>query len=112
MITQIILLIFLIFALTRVVLQLKQKHITPTAFVFWGTVFVAAMVGVIKPQVTSEIARILGIGRGADIVIYFSIAIVFYLIFRLTIIIEELRYDITKVLREIALKNVKTKKKT
>lgn len=111
MITQIILLIFLVFALTRVIMQLRQKHITLTAFIFWGMVFVAAIIGVIKPQVTSEIARILGIGRGADVVIYFSIVIVFYLIFRLTIIIEELRYDITKVLREIALKNVKTKKK-
>lgn len=111
MILQITLIAFLLFAVSRVVLQLRQKNLNIANFTFWGAIFIAAIVGVINPYITSDIARVLGIGRGADVVIYFSIVILFYLIFRLTIALEELRYEITQIVREIALKNDKKKKK-
>lgn len=110
MLTQIILVVFLLFAVSRVLLQLKQRNLTLTNFIFWGTIFLTAIIGVVKPEFTSQVASLLGIGRGADVVVYFSIVVLFYLIFRLTISIEELRYEMTNIVRIIALENVKKKR--
>lgn len=111
MLLQIVLIVFLFFAVSRVMLQLRQRNLTIGSFLFWGLIFFAAIVGVLDPNITTKIARFLGIGRGADAVIYFSIVILFYLIFRITIVIEETRDEITTIVRQIALSNVKKKSK-
>lgn len=111
MLLQLVLLVFLLFAVSRVLLQLRQGNLTVVSFLFWGGVFIAAMIGVLEPEVTSSFARLLGIGRGADVVIYLSIVILFYLIFRITIAIEEVRGEITYIIRQLALKNDKKRKK-
>lgn len=111
MLLQLVLITFLFFAVSRVLLQLKQKNLTVGSFLFWGTIFFAAIIGVLDPEITSGVARFLGIGRGADVVVYFSIVILFYLIFRLTIAIEGIRAEITHIIREIALENAKREKR-
>lgn len=108
---QIILILFLGFAISRVILQLRQGKLKLFSFIFWTGVFIVAIIGVLYPQLTSQVAEFLGIGRGADVVVYFSIAILFYLIFRLTIVIEEIHSDITSVVRELAINNAKKSKK-
>jgi small membrane protein len=108
---QIILLAFLIFAISRVVLRLKDGSLTIGAFLFWMAIFVLAGLAVIDPEFTTFIASVIGIQRGTDVIIYLSLTLLFYLIFRMNIIIENLRQEITKLTRELALKNQdKTKK--
>lgn len=111
MVIQFLLSVFLIFAVSRVLLQLREKRLTAKSFLFWCTVFIVAILGVTNPTLTSKVADIFGIGRGADVVIYFSIVILFYLVFRLTISLEEIRREISKLVREIALNNEKTRRK-
>lgn len=111
MLVQIILSIFLVFAVSRVLLQMRERRLRLKSFVFWSGVFIAAILGVIKPAITTSIARFFGIGRGADVVLYFSIVVLFYLIFRLTIAVEEIRGEITKIVRELALSDEKPPKK-
>jgi hypothetical protein len=108
---QIVLGIFLIFAVTRVFLRLKDGTLTLNGFLFWLSVFILAIVGVLKPELTTIVARKLGIGRGTDAVIYASILLVFYLIFRTNVLLENLRHDLTKLVRDLALKDEKNKKK-
>lgn len=112
MLLQFILIIFLIFAISRVILQLRQGNINLFSFLSWTGVFIIAIIGVLYPEVTTKAASILGIGRGADAVIYLSIAILFYLIFRITIVIEEIHSDITEIIREMAVNNAKKPKKS
>ncbi len=64
-----------------------------------------ALAGVLEPGLTSYMARRLGIGRGTDVVLYLSIALLFYLIFRLSISLEETRREITDLVRKIALED-------
>lgn len=104
MIIQITLIIFAVFALSRVLLQLKQGNLTPYAFLFWTIIFTAGVLGVIFPETTVRLAKYLGIGRGVDVVIYFSIALLFYLVFRLYILLEDIRHEISEIVRRIALK--------
>lgn len=108
MVSQIILSVFLLFALSRVVMQVRSTKLSVSQFVFWGGVFILAIVGVMDPELTTHIARILGIGRGADVVLYISITLLFYLIFRLSIALEETKREISELVRKIALRDTKS----
>lgn len=108
----IILLFFLLFALSRVLLQLRNGNITVGTFTFWSSIFISAAIGIAYPEITGQLASALGIGRGVDVVIYISIALLFYLIFRLSIMIEDLRHEISQLIRELAMDNIKKPKKT
>lgn len=100
---QILLIIFLLFAISRVILRLKDGNLTLGEFLFWFGLFAFALIGVLEPTFTSYVAQVLGIGRGADVVVYASIALLFYLIFRANIHLEETRHEITKLVSLIAL---------
>lgn len=101
MIIQILLSFFLLFVLSRVVLQVRGSKISLGAFLFWSGLFIFALAGVLDPNLTSYVANFLGIGRGSDVVIYISIALLFYLLFRLSIALEETRREITELVRKI-----------
>ena len=72
---------------------------------FWGSLFSVAIVGVFDPKFTNFLAQQLGIGRGVDVVLYVSVVLLFYLIFRTNVMLEDTRHEITKLVREIALQN-------
>lgn len=103
--TQIFLAIFLLFAASRVVLRFKSGELSLFGFIFWSGIFGLATVVVLFPGLTSSVAVALGIGRGADVVVYLSVSLLFYLVFRLYIYIEDLRHDITEIIRKVALKD-------
>lgn len=107
MLIQFFLLFFILFALSRVLMQLKQGNLTIAAFSFWTVIFFAALIGIVDPSLTGKAAQFLGIGRGADAVIYVSIAVLFYLVFRLSITIEDTKHEISKLVRELALREFK-----
>lgn len=104
LVVQSLLIIFLLFAVSRVVLRFRDKKLHPGEFIFWFGLFIIAAFGVVFPNLTTKIANVLGIGRGADLIIYGSIATLFYLVFRLYILLEDVRHEITAVVRKIALR--------
>jgi len=108
---QVLALLFLLFAFSRVILRYRDSTIPLGMFLFWTGVWVLASVGILRPDFTTFIADQIGIGRGSDAVVYISLVTLFYLIFRLNVTIENLRHQITKLIREIALSDNKTKKK-
>lgn len=97
--------LFLLFALSRVLLQVRSSKMTVGGFLFWSGLFLFALAGVVEPGLTSYVAVRLGIGRGTDVVLYLSIALLYYLIFRFSIALEETRREITELVRKIALKD-------
>ena len=103
-ITQIILVPFLLFALSRVILRFKSSEITLPGLFLWSGIFGSAVVVVIFPQLTTRIAQMLGIGRGADVVVYVSVALLFYLVFRLYLFIQDLRQDISEIIPKLSLR--------
>ncbi len=104
---QIIFAIFLLFAASRVWLRLKDGSLNFFSFIFWFGLFILALIGVFEPELTSVVARRLGINRGSDAVIYASIILLFYLIFRTNILLENLRHDLTQLVRLISLRQKK-----
>lgn len=111
LIVQIVLIIFLLFPISRVFLRFKEGQLTPPFFVFWLTVWTTALVVLIFPSLTTKIARTVGINRGIDVVIYLSIALLFYLVFRIYVSLENMRKEISEIVRMISLKNVKRSRK-
>src|SRR3990167_218391 len=106
-VTQILLSIFLLFAVSRVFLRFRGGSLSPLGFIFWTLLFSSAIVAVIFPSLTSDVARVLGVGRGADAILYTSVVILFYLVFRLYIYIKDLRQEITNLVSKLALKEGK-----
>lgn len=104
---QILLLIFVLFAASRAILQFRGGTIRFGALSFWLLIWTVALVAIFYPEQTTEIAKLLGIGRGVDVVVYASIAILFYLVFRLHVYQENIRTEISQLIREVSLKNVK-----
>lgn len=102
-IIQIFIVAFSIFALVRTFFQFRQGRLTRVWLAFWSAFWIiVALVGVL-PKTTDIVARFAGVGRGADFVVYISLLIVFYLIFRLFIKIENLEREITLLVRKLAL---------
>jgi hypothetical protein len=101
---QILINLFALYAITRVAMKVKDKTLTRG----WGTlwIFFWVFVGLVVslPWTTSFLAAKLGVTRGVDLVVYVSILALFYLVFRLTVKIEKLEHNITRLVREVALK--------
>lgn len=103
MVIQIILVVFALFALVRTVWQLKQGSVPFKTFLFWLFFWIAVCVVVLLPQTTTLVASLVGVGRGADLVIYVAMIGLFYLVFRLFVKIEDIERQITKIVRKKAL---------
>jgi len=103
---QIIAIILGIFALIKVILKMKNRKLTINEFIFWCSIWVVLIVLSIFPQISGNIADFFGFTRGIDFFIVSSILLMFYLIFRIFIKLEELENKITKLSRSIAIKEI------
>lgn len=102
---QIVLLLFVIFALSRVALRLREKVLPAKTALFWALIWVAAIIGILLPTTTTKIASIFGVGRGVDVIVYISLVLLFYLVFRIYVMIGDIHHEITSVVRKTALQN-------
>src|SRR3989339_1119433 len=104
---QILSLLFVIFAASRAIIQFRGGSIKLGALTFWLSVWIFALIAIFYPEETSRLAHLVGIGRGVDIVVYSSIAVLFYLVFRLHVYMEDLHTQMSALIREISLQEVK-----
>ncbi len=102
---QIVGILFALFALSRVILQLKRRNININEGLFWIFVWSFVIILLIYPEFFKYIADILGVGRGVDAIIYISIVVLFYLIYRIYAKIDQLERQITYLVREIAIRD-------
>lgn len=105
MLIQIIVSIFLLLTILKTLARKKSKELSLKETIAWLIVWLGTGFIFWFPKYTTRIANILGIGRGADLIIYSSIIILAYLIFRIFIHLDRIEKNITKLTREEALKN-------
>lgn len=77
----------------------------------WIIIWLFLLIVVVIPSITTDLARFLGISRGVDLVIYLSILLLLIFDFYLIARIEYLETQLTKLVKEIALRDIKKKKK-
>lgn len=104
----IIIILFAIFALSRTYLQFKNSHISLHWFTLWSFIWFTVIIVAIIPDSTTTIANAVGIGRGADMLIYTTILILLYGFYRLIIGQEKQRKELTELTRRIAINSTKS----
>lgn len=104
MLIQYFLILLILVILYRIFSKWRQGSLDLKAFVFWLCFWVLAGAVVFRPESTNFVANIFGVGRGADLVIYLSIIVIFYIIFQTAVKIERMERNITKIVREVAIK--------
>jgi hypothetical protein len=101
--------IFLIFSMVVIggIIQKKRAgHLGPKGAFFWILFWLFAVGAVLWPNSTTIIANKFGIGRGTDFVLYVSMALIFYLLFKMNVKIESVGRDITRVVRKKAIDEI------
>ncbi|MEA1963307.1 MAG: DUF2304 family protein [Patescibacteria group bacterium] len=105
MFQQIIALLMIIFFLTKLFLQRKNKQVGRMEFFFWLVFwFLSALVIIFIKKIDILVASLGFSAAGIDVLLYLSVAALFYLIFRLRVKLENIDREITKIVREIAIK--------
>jgi|SRR3989338_483040 len=106
-----IVVIFALFAWSRTFLRYKSREISGSEFILW-TIIWAGLVTIISASTTVfRITRSFGTGRPIDVIVYGSIILLFYLIFRTYTKLENIERSITKITREIAYGKKETGRK-
>jgi len=101
-IIQIIILIFVLFALSRSLLRFKDKSINLREFMLWLGVWTVTILIALYPQLTGIFSNILGVENGINVLVYLSIIALFYLVFRVYVKADQIDQDLTKIVRELA----------
>lgn len=102
---QILAILFVLFACWRVINKFRRKELKISEFLMWLIFWLAVGIAFIIPESLTTLANLLGIGRGADLVLYVAVVVVFYLMFRIFVRLEKMEKNITKVVRDKALKD-------
>lgn len=104
MIFKILILIFIAFAASRAFLRFKDKSLNILNLIFWIILWCVILIIVFKPQISDEFSYFLGIQHGTDAAFFFANLILFYLVFRLYVKIENVDRDITRLATNISKK--------
>ncbi|HME87540.1 MAG TPA: DUF2304 family protein [Candidatus Nanoarchaeia archaeon] len=108
-IIQVLLIAFVLFALSRAYLRYKEGQIKTGEFAFWIIIWVTAIIAISVPRTVGVLSQTFGIGRPADLIVYVAVTLLFYLIFRMYVALDRVEEKITKVVREVAIQRVKKK---
>lgn len=105
MFQQLVALIIILFFIVRLLVQKKRNQIGSNEFIFWLIFWIVSMVVISALKLIDSLVADLGFsGSGIEVILYISVVVLFYLIFRLRIKLEKLERDITRIVREIAIK--------
>lgn len=102
--------IFAIFAWSRAVLRFYNKDLNFKELIFWSLLWTSMVILVFIPGKTNFLAKLLGMERGNDAVFFLAIVALFYASYRLYVKSNEQDKEITRLVRALALKNVKKSK--
>ena len=102
---QIFLILFAIFGLIRAAKQYNTQKISRHWFMLWGLVWVLLILAAIFPTVIDSLAHLVGVERGADLLLYISVVVLIYATFRNMVLTQKLREEHTELVRQVAIKH-------
>jgi small membrane protein len=101
--------LFALFAISRTYLQFRAGKLTLAWLFVWVIFWIGTGVVAALPQTTDIAAKFVGVGRGADFLVYIAVIGLFYLMFRLFLKIEDLEREITQLVRKLAIEEIEDK---
>jgi small membrane protein len=103
---QFLLITALLVALAVTWRRVRGGVIRPIEGIGWTVAWIAAGIVIARPDATSMIANLVGVGRGVDLVLYAAVIALFFLVFRIFIAVDRVEREITDVVRREALKDL------
>jgi hypothetical protein len=101
---QIIALILILFFLSNLIKQRKNRDLKKNEFILWLSFWSLGALAIIFIKELDKLVANLGFsGTGINLLLYLSLFTLFYLVFRLRLKIAKLDNQITKIVREITL---------
>jgi len=86
--------------------RLRRQASFRVAFA-WSLLWIGAAIAIAWPQITVRVAHFLGIARGADLVFYLAILGMFVGFFAVYVRFRRMESEMTRIVRELALRNPK-----
>ncbi len=105
MIIKILVTLFVVFAVSRVILRYRDGNVGLLAMFGWGILWLGIDAFIWWPKVSDTFAHLLGVSRGADALLFVGLMIVFYAVFRVYIKLEFLEHEITSLVRGLAIRD-------
>lgn len=103
-------LVVIIVFMLRLLWQKRKNQITKNEFIFWFSFWLVSAVVIIFIKKIDSLVSTLGFsGSGIQILLYFSVATLFYFIFRVRLRIERLEQNLTKLIEKDAQANFNKK---
>lgn len=103
MLYQILVVIIVVFAILLVFDRFHEKKTSLQTFVLWAVLWFVLAIFALFPESSTDLANLIDIGRGLDLVIIFGIIGSYYLIFRIYLKLEKMDQDITDLIRKISM---------
>ncbi len=87
-------------------IQTGRRRLAARYGIAWTALWIAAAVSIADPILLVRIAHFLGIGRGADLVLYLSILFTFVAFFITYLRFRRVDEQLTKIVRHLAIRDV------
>ena len=107
MLFQIALVAFAIFASFRTWKQYQARHTSKYWFLVFGLFWTVVAAVAITPQTTDIVAKYVGVGRGADLLVYIGLVALFYAMYRVIMKQQEQSDELTELVRRLAIESGK-----
>ncbi len=109
---QLIALIIILFFLSRLFIQKKKSNINNFEFNFWASFwFLAALAIIFLKQIDIFVSKLGFSSTGINFLLYLATMVLFYLIFKLRLRLNNLENKLTKLTRSIAINEELEKEK-
>lgn len=89
-----------------------RRRLTPRLGTAWMLLWLAAAVSIAVPEILVRLAQLLGIGRGADLVLYVSILGTFVAFFLTYLRFRRVEEQLTQIVRHLAILNAEGEDKS
>lgn len=106
---QLLFIIISLLILIIMVFQLKRDMLNFKQYLSWSLIWLALLVVTMFIDKFSKLSTFFGVGRFVDLIIYLSIIVLFIYSYSLHIKIEKTNREITKLVRDNAIKGTKGK---
>lgn len=104
MLAQILYLFFILLVEIKVYDKFRRKDISTPSFLFWALFWLSSGFLILWPKTSDYLAQKLGLKtqKGVDLIVDASVAVIFYLIWRIFLRLERIERDLTKITRAIS----------
>ncbi len=109
MIIQFILWFILLLALLWTWRRGRQGALRRSEVFVWSVVWIGIAFIIWRPEVTNLLANVVGVGRGADLMLYAAVIVLLLLVFHLHIAHDRLERQLTELVRREALQEMDQK---